>query len=375
MKTQCAVFRLGDRVVHPEHGAGVITQEGEEYLGVLFDEHGEALIKFESSGMCLAGEAHENPTVSLMKAENTGQTLQQWPESTFIFESGNENSHAMGGHWEPFYEDMQEALERLPEIIEQATPQTGYAEFYPPHRIIPDHWDTGWILAWPYRDHGISVIVKHTHTGNEVVSIFPFYDHGAQITLALDHIRVWGNGVEAQVDAKIGEALISFYDTQFYINRACYEAGRSYDFLITGIAYKAGLLLQKEIKITQKDVVVDWLNRNVRADGEPLYEKEMTVNTEGMSLLMPVPEWDRDDYQFSGPVTEVKPVEDLLGQKAWLVSITVLREIGPDNQDVDMKFIITERAWQEDTPLMPGQTITGTVWLQGRLWVVGGQSE
>jgi hypothetical protein len=52
-------------------------------------------------------------------------------------------------------------------------------------------------------------------------------------------IAVWSNGCEAQITVQIGDAEVTFYDTQYLINHVWYQAGDVYDFILTGIANQA----------------------------------------------------------------------------------------------------------------------------------------
>lgn len=77
-------------------------------------------------------------------------------------------------------------------------------------------------------------------------------------------------------------------------------------------------------------------------------DKPLTIHCEGVASLVPVVEWDRDDYSFRGPIIEVKEVE-LLEQKGWLVR-TIVRRTLLNDIDIDLDILVTHRVWDEDGP-------------------------
>ena len=91
------------------------------------------------------------------------------------------------------------------------------------------------------------------------------------------------------------------------------------------------------------------------------------MSLDGFSMLLPIAQWDRDDFQFRGPVTAVKQVPDVLGQDAHLVTVVVVRGSG-GAPDQELEILITSRAWMGEESPQVGQQIEGQMWLQGYLW-------
>ena len=185
-----------------------------------------------------------------------------------------------------------------------------------------------------------------------------------QHRLTLREVRVWSGGLEGQIRASWGPAYVSFFDTRFVIDRAQYVADQDYDFFPAGIAYGAGPAAKHERQIEQNADVVAWMNRNLE-EGEKPHERQVTIGTEGAALLMPLPEWDVDDYGFHGPVKSVSEFEDWLGQSGWRGRTTVMRD---GDEDFDLDIDITARAWSGGAPPQVGADIEGNLWLQGHLW-------
>ena len=348
---------VGSRIAHGGYGAGVVTFVGETYLGISFDDGGEALIQ-------RAALEKEEPIVS---PQATVRAFLPWPDSTFVAEA-QDAQHYLGSHWEPFAEDVEAWMLRLPQIVQEATLQAGYGEFYPPPRSVPDDWPKGFLLTWPPTAEGMTLAlrVEPEKKATMVVSLFPSFSRGSQCTLTLHEVCVWESGVEAQITASWNGGEVTFFDSRYPINRAWYEAGKQYEFILTGIAYGARPAEKREWKVQQHPEVVAWSNRHLQ-EGEAPHERECTVRMDGAAMLLSIDEWDVDDYSFHAPVKSVEEFKDWLGQDGWRVRATVMR----CDEDCDLDILITRRAWSGEAPPQVGQDIEGRLWLQGYLWMAG----
>lgn len=350
-------LKIGDRIEHPGHGAGTVTFVGADYLGITFDDRGEALIRretLEKDFPFAAGSPEPRPAPL------------SWPASTFVSDSV-EAQHFLGSHWEPFVEDANEILGRLPELIANALVQTGYGADRKPRRVEPADWPKGFQLVWPLRDQGLAMILRIEKEANMMVSMFPFFATGSQHTLTLNEVTVWEGGLEAQITAAWGEAEVTFFDSQYPINRLWYEAGKAYDFILSGVAYSVGPAETRELKVNQSPEVVAWMNQRLQ-EGEAEHEAACTVRLDGTAIFLPLSGGDVDDFSFHAPVKSVSEFKDWLGQDGWRVRATVMRF---GDEDADLDILVTRRAWTGAAPPHVGQDIEGLLWLQGYLWMPG----
>lgn len=346
---------VGSRIAHPSHGEGIVTFVGTDYLGIAFDGSGEALIRrdtLEADEAILPAPTSE-PRESL-----------PWPDSTFTQES-EDAQHFLGSHWDPFVEDSKDIMARLPELVADALVQTGYGEGLKPARPTPEDWPQGFQLIWPLRTQGLAMILRVEQEANMMVSLFPFFASGSQQTLTLREVVVWEGGLEAQITAGWGDAGVTFFDSQYVVNRAWYEAGKDYEFILAGLAYSAQPAEKREWTINRHPDEVAWMNQNLK-EGEEPHEATYTVRMDGASIFLPVEDWDVDDYSFHAPVKSVEAFKDWLGQDGWRVRATVM-SFG--DQDADLDILITRRAWSGEGPPQVGQDIEGRLWLQGYLWM------
>lgn len=354
-------FHEGESVLHPKFGLGtVLEQKSDEVVAVDFGSVGEKRLSIRHARLSRPGEDRED---ALMPG---GKKYQEWLDRTFSFEEG-EARHYLGSHWEPFFDDAEEILKHLPEIIPQAHAQGTYSGTYPPERKAPPDWHKAFYLAWPLHDRGLSMVVVPDHDANHLVSLFPFMAVGSQHQLTLEKVHVWESGVEAQVECTWGSACLAFFDTRYAANRAWYESGNNYQFILTGIAY--------ECWRAEDQILEAWNPKQSKefrkmapalADNLPDTET-MPVHTKGMAGLLPCEKGDRDDFYFRGPIRVVKEI-NLLDQPGWKVRVTVLRELDDSDREMDLDIIVTRKVWGEALPPQVGGDMEGTLWLQGYLW-------
>jgi hypothetical protein len=351
-------LQIGRHISHQEHGEGVITSVGDEYVQVQFDDNRDVLLRKDA----LSG----NGMLDSSQIDTGGAaTPASWPENTFIQEPA-ETTHYMLSHWDPFIDEPQVLLKRrLPEIVKHYTRLRGFGSFYPAPHELPASWAPGDHYAWPDNHHGLAVTIKGEAPLKSLVSIYPYSEAGIQTTIILRSVRVWESGVEAQITAALEEGSVTFFDTHFLNNRGWYESNKAYDFILLGIAYDAKPSTLMEIPYNPTPDVVTWLEKYAKDHDLPPPHFTGSLSMKGMAAFLDVPEWDKDDYSFRGPVKSVKAAPEILGQPGWIARVTVMRF---GEQDADLDILITRRAWQGSEPPQLGQDIEGTLWLQGRLW-------
>lgn len=234
---------------------------------------------------------------------------------------------------------------------------------------MPAAWPTGVALCWP-DVHAGAIAVLRTHEGrNELVALFPYFERGTQVRLRLNAVRVMQSGVTAQIEARWGEAAIAFHDAAFLANRGWCTAGAAFDFILVGIAYAAGPAKVMRLPFRPPPDQLAWQALLAETQGEAA-PAPTELCLEGMAMLLPIDDWDRDDYSFRGSVKAVEEVSGgLLDQPTWRLVVTVLRDLADGESDMDLAILITRRVWEGDQPPAVGMEIEGNLWLQGRLWM------
>lgn len=292
-----------------------------------------------------------------------------WLTETFVFEE-EESKHYLGSHWDPFFADATVILCRLKEILPASLGQVSYSEFRPSPHSVPTDWPKADYWVWPIRPRGISVVVKHEPEGKSLVAAFPFDSEGVQHELVLQKVHVWESGVEAQIECDFGPTSVCFFDTLYVANRDWYETEKTYQFVLTGIAYDCRRA-ENQILQARNPKQSERFRELVPERAAELPDTEtIPLHTKGMAMFMSRDNWDRDDYLFHGPIKSVDEIT-ILDQKGWKVCVTVLRDIDNGDRDMDLDIIVTQKAWGASSPPQVGEDMEGSLWLQGYLWWVG----
>ncbi|UTG93172.1 DUF3553 domain-containing protein [Geobacter sulfurreducens] len=356
-------FSVGERVSHPKFGLGTVTSVEPEVVEVRFETAGLKRLSIKHAVLLKPDKALEDALTP------GGEAYQSWIDGTFVFE-GEEAEHSLGSHWSPFFNEPTDILGRLPEILSKSLVQVAYADNHPPLRPVPADWPKGFSLVWPLRVSGLATVLHATKEANYLVSVYPFACEGTQHQLKLNKVHVWKSGLEAHIECDFGPTSVTFFDTLYGANRGWYESGKTYQFVLTGIAYHC--------RRAEDQVLLAWNPKQSERFRELAPElaadlpdtETMPVHTKGMAVFFPIHEWDRDDYTFRGPIKSVKEVE-ILEQPGWKARVTVLRDIDNDDRELDLDIIVTRKVWGDAPPPQVGEDMEGSLWLQGYLWWVG----
>jgi len=353
-----ATFEINDLVMEAQFGIGTVTgfskfEDGTDVVIVNFERVGKKklvlafgkLLKITQQYLDQKQANHDN-----------------WPESTLEYETADQ-PHYMGSHWVAFCDDNA-ILKALPVHLQNAIVLEGYGSFFKSPLCERSTFQPFFQLHSPNHDMGLSVVVEPSPEQNLLRTVYPFYGHGKQNGLIIERVIVWDGGCEAQIEAIWGGAEICFFDTRYIHNREWYVAQEMYEFLLTGIAYSAQPAESHVFTINHKPELLSKLIE-IGAIDKP-EDLSNVVDMSQAAILLPIPEWDKDDYQFHGKIKELKIFDDFLGQSGWIATVTVIKNLD-DDTDQDLKIVITRKIWKADTEPTVGEFIQGRLWLQGHL--------
>ena len=353
-------YGVGDRIRHEMFGSGNVTavDAAKGRVEVDFDEYGSKWLVVRYAPMRRLDAAQE------IADKQRDRALF---DETFVFE-GENAQHWLGSHWSPFYEDFaDEVLKRLPEILPQAGIAMGVSDLGSNKApALPAGWPKAAKLRWPELADAIHMVLTIAGESNQLQSFFPVIGRGTQAMLAIENVNVWASGVEAQVDATWGAASLSFFDTDFVVNAGWYRKGAEMDFILCGLAYQCGPSQAPDIVLEEGHPALADFRKLAAMRGEDPDDAPNTISMKGAAMLLPVAGRDRDDYEFHGTVREVRPYR-MLGQSGWLLTVCVMRGI-EDDREFDLRILATRRSWRGDDPPEVGGDVSGSLWLQGRLW-------
>ncbi len=347
-------LKKGNIVRHWKWGLGVVAE----------DERGSAVsVDFDGQVYRLSTAT---PLVRISSKEEQARR-----ESTFRQETDSKG-HFLGSHWEPFCDDIDEVIAKMQDVLGSRIINAFSADCLRRHESLAAgvEWPQELIyFSWPSSMFGMRAVFYVNEGQPKLKSFFPHIGYGMQYPVTLKRVVVWLGGVEAQVEAKVGGVPIIFFDCRYGENRNRYQEGTELDFVLSAVAYECGPADEDFIDVA----IPPRLWEAMSGTGEP--PQKMSLNS--ASILSPVDEWDRDDYEFRAPVQRVKEVE-ILGQKAWLViaRVALFDEIleypyrlpTKSIEGLDLPILVTAKAWKHDSPPKVSQDITGALWMQGYLW-------
>jgi hypothetical protein len=166
----------------------------------------------------------------------------------------------------------------------------------------------------------------------------------------------------------LGDAAVTFFDPLYCLNHDRYRPGALGDVELAGIAYSLrivppGTTLQSAVG----DVTMDGAAVLVSArkhGSEPTSPPFGDEQAFGVAYIQqpdsfPAP----DDYQFCAPVKDVEESE-IDAIPVWKFRGTVMR-VYDGRKDVEIDIYATREGMPDGAAPVPGDEITGTLWLQG----------
>lgn len=269
-----------------------------------------------------------------------------------------------GNHWECILADP---TNDFPEILTTA--------FTDATRIIGDvqtdftleEESSGRIIELEYSKTeteplSIKFIVCAIDDSMQLVSMYPCVREGAIIPLKITEIEEWKNGLEAWITGELeDERFITFFDTDYAVNKDTYEIGKIYNFIIGGLAYFAKEPESKGFKFEGQQAI----DFKAKLGEDPEYDEEGNVipiefSTESLCVFIQsgdVP----DDAEFITTVDNIKTVE-ALGNDFWNFDI-IYR--GEEYNEVKIPTFVLKS--KENMSLDTATQLQGYLWLTGYL--------
>ncbi len=194
----------------------------------------------------------------------------------------------------------------------------------------------------------------------EVVTGYPFIQSKSIIKLKIIEINEWENLIEAVITGETKDKeKISFFDTNYFLNKETYEIGKIYDFSISAMAYAVEILEETSFSFEGQNAI-DW---HAKLGEEPIYDESgniepVVIHLDNLVALIQADEDYPDDAEFQSPIKSMKTIR-AFDQDFYKFKITVFRD--PDI-DIDLyaKADFFNRKPKINYPLR------GYIWLQGK---------
>lgn len=224
------------------------------------------------------------------------------------------------------------------------------------------------VFSFAYPDKELSPLViiakdRRKKETNVLVTAFPFIKTGAPITLKIEKILEWDHYLEALMQCTTeDDQKITFFDTKYFVNKDQYETGKTYNFLIAGLAYHVEFP-EKDTISFEGEAALQWyreLGREIEYDknGEV---KPLEINKEELVALLPKDDKYPDSYEFQSPVMSITDSENMFDHEFYKLEIIIFRD-----PDFTIPLFVQKEKFNNKKPEI-NKAIMGNVWIQGYL--------
>ena len=212
---------------------------------------------------------------------------------------------------------------------------------------------------------GVLGVVVSANSQTYLQTAFPVASDGMLHTLQVISIHESSYGLEGCITAELGDATVNFFDPHYALSGDLYRPGARLQVSLAGIAY---VLARAEPGQVVHHPEVGQIHLDGAAMLLPIKEPPpvaLSSNGFGLSYIQAQQHAPGlDDYRFRGPVKDVAACS-FLNRPAWRITATLLRTDNGQNE-IDIPIYVTQDKLPTDFSTMPGQDLTGVLWLQGR---------
>jgi hypothetical protein len=228
------------------------------------------------------------------------------------------------------------------------------------------------VIAWPKIGlRGTFVVVREKRSGKTYLhSAFPAAGAGCKHKIRIDSVHESSCGLEARISGVLGDAAVTFFDPLYCLNRDRYRPGTLVDVELAGIAYLLRIVPQGtklktavgEVPMASAAVLLSARKHDSEHTGRAFGDEQaFGVAYIDQRGTFPLP----DDYQFCAPVQDIEESK-IDAIPVWKVRATVMR-VYDGRQEVELDIYTTREGMPDAATPVPGDEISGTLWLQGTL--------
>jgi hypothetical protein len=276
-----------------------------------------------------------------------------------------------GDHWRCIFPDLENGIGRALGWVSRG-PVVGQQEYLTLQVPGGGVGATVSVIAWPTTGLRATFVVVRGHRGGRAYlhAAYPTAGAGCVHKVRVSSVHEISCGLEARISGVLGDAAVTFFDPLYCLNRDRYRPGELVDVELAGIAYALRIMPPgTTLKSAVGDVTLDGAavlvsarkNDSTQTNGAFGDEQAFGVAYIQQPDSFPAP----DDYQFCAPVKGVEKSE-IDAIPVWKFRGTVMR-VHDGRQDVEIDIYATREGMPDTAAPVPGDEITGTLWLQGTL--------
>lgn len=194
---------------------------------------------------------------------------------------------------------------------------------------------------------------------------YPFAVEGSARRVRVEQVQPWSNHVEGTLvgTAENGQ-MIAFFDTQFFLHAERYQAGETYEFQLSALAYSLECCNGETVELTNQDVLENYYrtrNENPPRDAAGLLPPA-TLSLQNLTTLFPggVPNYPEDMLGRC----RIQSVSTFHVEGTLVYRITPMpSEDGHPMPEIFAAEHVLKSGYRPQT----GDSITGLLWMQGYL--------
>jgi len=194
---------------------------------------------------------------------------------------------------------------------------------------------------------------------------YPFAVEGSVRRVRLEQVQPWSNHVEGTLVGTAGNGQrIAFFDTQFFLHAERYQAGETYEFQLSALAYSLECCNGETVELTNQDVLENYYrtrNENPPRDAAGLLPPA-TLSTQNLTALLPggVPDYPEDMRARC----RIQSVSTFHVEGTSVYQITPVP--GEDQHPMPVIYA-AEHVLADGYQPRAGDSIGGGLWMQGYL--------
>lgn len=275
-----------------------------------------------------------------------------------------------GDHWDAIFDDQEQVMDQvLVPLLESGNVVAQARHEIPDESGVPI-LKTVFALDWPETPLRYMAICATDPAANEpeddlLHTFFPFCAEGVEVDLRIEGVHAdEGDPLEGGVIAYAEHArmVVSLWDPLFFLQRAYYEIGKTYRFILAGLALRLSKAEESAIEMTEGPLVELRRQRareeDPSADVSAIQSATLHVAADA-TLLFPVkdfPVWST----FRGPVEAIERFE--------VTGVPFLRlrtkVVSGEDRSLSIAIYVPVERLEGYEPKI-GDGIDGVVWLQG----------
>lgn len=269
-----------------------------------------------------------------------------------------------GDHWDCILENSKKEIPKvLSQAVENATEICGSVET----DYVLEEKGHGKVIELEYFENkeeplSVRLLFCEVDSGVQLVSMYPCVKDGITLSLKITEIKEWTNGIEGWITGELpDERELTFFDADYALHKDEYEIGKTYNFVVGALAYRADEPESKGFSFEGQQAI----DFKAKMGEEPEYDKDGNVvpihfSTESLCAFFPS-RYAPDDVEFISTVEDIQVAKSL--KKSFWNFDVIYRGSG----ELEIKIPTFLLKSKENKKLDSATQLQGLLWLTGYL--------